>query len=187
MSALDIFFNTLNGVHNNITFTKELECGDSLALLDVLIEKTQSGIQTTTYRMHTHSCLYAHWTSFIPHHKKRNLVFGLLDRAYKIASTFNATHDEFMKIKSMLIKTDTPKHTWIAASWNISIRNMKPLLILSRRKRQTPPPSTCVSLTSGKFPMKSGEKCKDLYTAMPSCPCSFVSYMKLINFKIFYI
>ena len=50
MSALDIFFNTLNSVHNNITFTKELECGDSLAFLDVLVEKTQSGIQTTTYR-----------------------------------------------------------------------------------------------------------------------------------------
>jgi len=39
MSALDIFFNTLNSVHNNITFTKELECGDSLAFLDVLTEK----------------------------------------------------------------------------------------------------------------------------------------------------
>ena len=39
MSALDNFFNTLNSVHNNITFTKELECGDSLAFLDVLIEK----------------------------------------------------------------------------------------------------------------------------------------------------
>jgi len=38
MSALDIFFNTLNSVHNNITFTKELECGDSLAFLDDLTE-----------------------------------------------------------------------------------------------------------------------------------------------------
>jgi len=49
MSGLEIFFNTLNSVHNNINFIKELECGDSLASLDVLIEKTQSGIQTTTY------------------------------------------------------------------------------------------------------------------------------------------
>jgi len=70
MSALDIFFNTLNSVHNNITFTKELECGDSLAFLDVLIEKTQSGIQTTTYRKPTHSGLDTHWTNFIPHHQK---------------------------------------------------------------------------------------------------------------------
>jgi len=45
MRVLDIFFNTLNCVHNNITFTKELECGDSPVFLDVLIEKTQSGIQ----------------------------------------------------------------------------------------------------------------------------------------------
>ena len=116
MSALDIFFNTLNSVHNNITFTKELESVDSLAFLDFLIGKTQSGIQTTTYRNPTHSGLYTHWTSFIPHHQKRNLVFGLLDRADEIASTYNAMHSEFMNIKSMLIRNGYPKHTLIAAS-----------------------------------------------------------------------
>ena len=116
MSALDIFFNALNSVHNNITFTKELECGDSLPFLDALIEKSQTGIQATTYRKPIHSCLYTHWTSFIPHHQKRNLVVGFLDRAYKIASTYNVIHNEFMQIKSMLIKKDTPKHTLIAAS-----------------------------------------------------------------------
>jgi len=109
MNALDIFFDTLNSVHNNITFTKELECVDSLAFLDFLIGKTQSGIQTTTYRKPTHSGLYTHWTSFIPHHQKRNLVFGLLDRADKIASTYNAMHSEFMNIKSMLIRNECPK------------------------------------------------------------------------------
>jgi len=108
MSALDIFLDTLNSVHN-ITFTKELECGDSLAFFDVLTEKTQSGIQTTTYRKPTHSGLYTHWTSFVPHHQKRDLVFGLLDRDYKIASTYNAIHSKFMNIKSMLITHGYPK------------------------------------------------------------------------------
>jgi len=78
---------------------------------------------------------------------------------------------------------DIPKHTLIAASWNISTRNMKPPLIRSRQQRQWQPPSTCVSSTSGKFPMKSAEKCKDLYTVMPSFPFSFVSYMKPISWK----
>ena len=109
MSVLDILFNTLNSVHDNITFTKELECGDSLAFLDVLTEKTQSRIQTTTYWKPTHSGLYTHWTSFIPHRQKRNLVFGLLDRAYKIDSTYNAIHSEFMSIKSILIRNGYPK------------------------------------------------------------------------------
>jgi len=39
MSVLNIFLDSLDNVHNNITFTKELKCGDSLAYLDVLIEK----------------------------------------------------------------------------------------------------------------------------------------------------
>ena len=61
------------------------------------------------YRKPTHYGFYTHWTSFIPHHQKRNLEFRLLDRAYKIASTYNAIHNEFMKIKSMLIKKRIPK------------------------------------------------------------------------------
>jgi len=60
MSVLNIFFDSLDNVHNNITFTKELKCGDSLAYLDVLIEKRRTGIQTTVYRKPTHSGLYAH-------------------------------------------------------------------------------------------------------------------------------
>jgi len=83
MNALDIFFNTLNSVPNNITFTKELECGDSLAFLDVLIEKSQTGIQTTTYRKPTHSGLYTHWTSFIPHHQKEILCLDYLTELIK--------------------------------------------------------------------------------------------------------
>ena len=91
------------------------------------------------------------------------------------------------KLKACWSKTDTPKYTLIAASWNTSTRNMKLPLITTRKNRQWQPPSACVSPTSGKFPMKSGEKCEDVYTVMPSCPCSFVSYMKVISWKIFYI
>ena len=50
MSALDISLIPSTVYIITSLFTKELECGDSLAFLDVLIEKTQSGIQTTTYR-----------------------------------------------------------------------------------------------------------------------------------------
>jgi len=55
-----------------------------------------------------HSGLYTHWTSIIPHHQKRNLVFGLLDQAYKNASTYNAIHSELMNIESMLIRNGYP-------------------------------------------------------------------------------
>jgi len=131
-----IFFNALNSVHNNIAFTKELVCGDSLALLDVLIEKSQTGIQTTTYRKPIHSGLYTHWTSFISHHQKTNLVVGLLDRAYKIASIYNAIHNEFMNIKSMLIKNGYPKAYFDRYIVKDLTRNMKLPLILSRKTRQ---------------------------------------------------
>jgi len=34
---IEIYFNALNSVHDSITFTKELECGNLPAFLDVLI------------------------------------------------------------------------------------------------------------------------------------------------------
>ena len=150
MSSLNIFFNALNNVHNNITFTKELECGDSLAHLDVLIEKSQTGIQTT-YRKPTHSGIYTHWTSFIPHYQKRVLVFGLLERAYKIASAYNAIHNEFMKIKSMLIKSVYPKaYIDRCIMKYLNPKHEAPINSFSKN-RQWQPPSACVSPTWGNF------------------------------------
>ena len=77
-SELNICFKARNNVYNNITFTNEFECSDSLLYLDVLVKKIQTAIQTTTYWMHTHSCLYTHWTSFIPHHKNEILYLDYL-------------------------------------------------------------------------------------------------------------
>ena len=183
MSVLDIFFITLNSAHNNVTFTKELECGDSLAFLDVLIEKTQSGIQTTMYRKPTHSGLYIHWTSFIPHHQKRNPVFGLLDRAYKIASTYNAIHSEFMNIKSMLIRNGYPKA--YIDRWTMKYLNKKHETSVNSFTI-TPSMTTTINM---RLPYLRGISCEvrremqRLNTAMPSCPFSYVSYMKLTSWK----
>jgi len=67
---------------------------------------------------------------------KRNLVFGLLDRAYKIASTYNAIHNEFMNITSMLIKNEYPKAYLDRCIMKYLTRNMKLPLILLRKNRQ---------------------------------------------------
>ena len=48
-SSIDVFLRNLNGVHNQIQFTKKVQLLGSLAFIDVLIEKTDKVIQTSTY------------------------------------------------------------------------------------------------------------------------------------------
>ena len=48
-SSIVVFLRNLNSVHSQIQFTKKVESHNSLAFLDVLIEKTDKGIKTSTY------------------------------------------------------------------------------------------------------------------------------------------
>jgi len=99
---LNRFFTNINSVHRNVVFTKELETNICLHFLDVLIEKTSTGFTTSTYRKPTHTGLYSKWSSFVPLHRKRNLVNSLLRRAYDIDRSYELVHTEFMNNKRML-------------------------------------------------------------------------------------
>ena len=107
--SLNRFFTNINSVHRNIVFTKELETNNCLHFLDVSIEKTSTGFITSTYRKPTHTGLYSKWSSFVPLHRKRNLVNSLLRRAYDIASSYRLVHTEFMNIKRMLSRNGYPQ------------------------------------------------------------------------------
>ena len=77
----ELFFDFLNLQHKNIKFTLEIESNDCIPFL-VLVTITADGfISTPLYRKCTFSGLYMKFDSFVPQHFKRNLVFGLLNRA----------------------------------------------------------------------------------------------------------
>ena len=108
--SLNRFFTNINSVHRNIVFTKEIETNNCLHFLDVLIKKTSTGFITSTYRKPTHPGLYSKWSSFVPLHRKQNLVNSLLRRAYDIASSYQLLHTEFMNIKRMLSRNGYPNN-----------------------------------------------------------------------------
>ena len=54
-SSIEIFLRNLNSVHSQIQFTKKVESHNSLAFLDVLIEKTDKGITELTSTTHKFS------------------------------------------------------------------------------------------------------------------------------------
>ncbi|XP_074040764.1 uncharacterized protein [Leptinotarsa decemlineata] len=69
---LSKFFNHLNGIHPRIKFTKEVEEGNQLAFIDVLIMKKPDGtLGFTVYRKPTHTNRYLNLIANSHHHPKQ--------------------------------------------------------------------------------------------------------------------
>ena len=78
-------FGHLNNVDSNINFTIELEQNDKLALLDVLVMRTQNGkLATIVCRKttHTNRCLNDH--SAHSNEQKQSVVMNLYNRAQSL-------------------------------------------------------------------------------------------------------
>jgi len=101
----------------------ELSTNNCLHFLDVLIEKTSTSFITSTHRKTTHTGLVSKWSSFVPLHRKRNLVNSLLRRAYDIASSYQLVHREFMIIKRILSRNGYPDNFWTFAASNSYTEN----------------------------------------------------------------
>ena len=98
-----LFLKYLNNLHPNIKFTMECEEDEKLAFLDLLIMKSNDNIVLTIYRKPTHSGVFTHFTSFIPHHYKVALVKTLICRAYRHCSSWLLFHEEIENVTDMLM------------------------------------------------------------------------------------
>ena len=97
------FLEYLNSLHPSLKFKIELEQLDKLPFLDILIIKSNSSIVTTVYRKPTHSGVLTHFNSYVPFRYKRNAIWGLLDRAYKLCSTWECLAQEHGILRDMLM------------------------------------------------------------------------------------
>ena len=96
------FFDFINSQHKNIKFTYEKEENGTLPFLDVLIKSTQTSFVTTTFYKNTYTGLLTNYFSFTPLKYKLSLVRTLIDRAFKVNSTWLHFHLNLVKIKSNL-------------------------------------------------------------------------------------
>ena len=105
----ELFFEYFNTQHRNIKFTLEHETSDCISFLDVLVTRNEEGtIETSMYRKETFSGLYMKFDSFVPHHFKKNLISGLLNRAWKICSSYELFYRGLNIIKEILMSNGFP-------------------------------------------------------------------------------
>ena len=98
-----LFLKYLNGLRPSIKFTMKCEEDDKLAFLDLLIIKSKGNVELTIYRKPTHSGVFTHFNSFIPHRYKVTLVKTLICRAYRHCSSWHLFHAEIECITDMLM------------------------------------------------------------------------------------
>ena len=76
----------------------------------MLIKSTQTSFVTTTFYKNTYTGLLTNYFSFTPLKYKLSLVRTLIDRAFKVNSTWLHFHLNLVKIKSNLQKNSFPLH-----------------------------------------------------------------------------
>ncbi len=106
---IPLFLNYLNSQHPNISFTSETETDGKLPFLDILIERSSDGFSTSIYRKPTFTGLFTNFDSFIPFSFKRGLIYTLLDRYFKICSSYHHFHAEVTKLKGFLLNNGYPE------------------------------------------------------------------------------
>ena len=98
-SHVKLFFDYINIQHDRIKFTFDLEKDISISFLDVLINKTDTAFQTSTYRKPSSTGLGLKFDSAVSSKYKFNLVDCLIDRAYKINSSYSNLCTEFDNLR----------------------------------------------------------------------------------------
>ena len=97
------FEKILNSIHPNIAFTSELLPKNRLSFLDVLVDNSGPSLVTSTLENPLIKD-YIHGTV------KIHLISCLLNRCYKICSSYEIISDEFEQIKTMLSINGYPKY-----------------------------------------------------------------------------
>ena len=86
-SEAQLFLDYLNTRHPNINFTKEVNINGILAFLDISISNLE-GCKTLVYLKSTYTGLLTNFKCFAPHEYKKRLIITLLDRTFKINSSW---------------------------------------------------------------------------------------------------
>ena len=112
------FQDYLNSQHPNISFNSELKTNSELLFLDILIDRSDNGFSTSVYRKPTFTALFTNFDNPIPISFKRGLIYTLLDRYFKICSSYHLFHSEVLKLKNILLGNGYPvlKYFLIVAS-----------------------------------------------------------------------
>ena len=105
----DSFLTHMNSRHDSITFTIEHEHANTLAFLDVLVTRLMSSFSCTVHRKSTFTPLAMNFNSTVPRTWKKGLVICLLQRAYRVCSSWIHFDEEAKFLRRFFSTNAFPK------------------------------------------------------------------------------
>ena len=102
------FFNYINNKHNNIKFTFEGESEQCLPFLDVFVRRTENMFTTSIFRKRTFTGLGTNFFSNLTLKYKTASIHTLINRAYKICSSYKLFHEEVIFLKTYFAQNCYP-------------------------------------------------------------------------------
>ena len=156
------FLDTLNSIHNSLSFTCEFADNDVLPFIGINIQKDNDDFHTSVHRKATNTGLLLHYASHVDNKYKRSLVRTMITRAYNISSSWKAFHKECEHLKQIFAKLEYPP-TLISSTAReiVTDRVSAPQ---PREPRQEP--DVCLVL-----PFKSARECQRLRTQLDALKC----------------
>ena len=103
----ETFHTYLNTKHKIIKFTYEKKIGNKLPFLDILISNNEN-LQTSVFHKKTYTRLLLNYFSFVPDSYKYGLIKTLIDRMYRINSTWTSFDIDLKNLKQVLLKNQYP-------------------------------------------------------------------------------
>ncbi|XP_068680212.1 uncharacterized protein [Montipora capricornis] len=108
-SAAHVFLDELNSIHPSLHFTMEIATNGKLPFLGMLLDKNGPRISTCVYRKSTDKGLLLHYHSHVDHRFKTGLLTTMLNRAYRLSSSWQLFSDECEKLKNIFKRLKYPE------------------------------------------------------------------------------
>ncbi|XP_068724470.1 uncharacterized protein [Montipora capricornis] len=108
VETAEAFLSTLNDSHPSINFTMELAANGTLPFLGVEIVKHMSRLETKVYKKPTDTGLLLHYQSHVDVRYKQSLLKTMLNRAFKLSSSWQLFHLECERLKETFSRLHYP-------------------------------------------------------------------------------
>ena len=123
LEYIDNILLALYSFHKNIKFTFEIEKGNTIPFLDILIIRKPGKIENTVYWKKTCTDLYMNWYSFVPKSWKWETLKTLVRRAHINYSTEKHLKEELNHIRKTFNEINNYPH-WVITNVFKEIKEM---------------------------------------------------------------
>ena len=101
LESAESFLSILNNCHPSLNFSMEVEQEGKIPFLGMEITKKDGRLETKVYIKPTNTGLLLHYHSHVDKRYKRSLITTMLNRAYRLFSSWHHVSNECERLKTL--------------------------------------------------------------------------------------